>query len=99
MKTLTIAPAPQSFLATPKWWPSLYLKNGCDLQPIAPEQCGHEREIFNDGRGASEIPRDMGLYNRMGKKIGHVSYNGRVWLHGVEGNVEVPVRGRERAEA
>ena len=98
MKTLTIVPAPQRFLSTPKWWPDLYLKKGRNLQLITPEQCGPVRDIFNAGRGFSEIARDMVLHDRTGKKIGHVSYNGRVWLHDIEGNVEVPVRGCETCE-
>jgi len=93
MKTLTLVSAPQSPAASAKWWPDLYLKKGSMLQLITPEQCGVVREIYNNGRGSSEIRRDVILHDETGAKIGYVSYNGRVWLHDIEGDIEVPVQG------
>lgn len=93
MKNLIQVPAPQSPAVSAKWWPDLYLKKGRNLQLITPEQCGVVRELYNAGRGASEIRGDIILYDETGEKIGRVSYNGRVWLHDIEGDIEVPVEG------
>lgn len=93
MKTLEMVTAPQSPAVPVQWWPDLYLKKGRRLQRITPEQCGAVREIYNAGRGASEIAREMTLHDETGAKIGWVSYNGRVWLHDAEGDVEIPVAG------
>jgi hypothetical protein len=86
-----------SFVSAPassaKWWPDLYLRKGRTLQLITPEQCPVVRERFNAGRGASEIRGEMALHDEAGARIGYVSYNGRVWLHDIEGDVEVPVAG------
>ncbi len=73
-----------------QWWPDLYLKKGRTLQQVTPAQCYPLRMAYNNGRGASEIKKDMALFDVQGEKIGHVSFNGRVWLHDVEGNVEIP---------
>lgn len=83
--------------ASAQWWPNLFLKKGRQLQAITPEQCSIVREIYNDGRGSSEIRKDIYLYDETGARIGYVSYNGRVWLHDVEGNIEVPQRGVKTA--
>lgn len=80
-----------------RWWPDLYLKKGRELQLITPEQCGVVREIYNAGRGASEIRNDITLHDKSGAEIGCVSYNGRVWLYDAEGDIEVPVNGRQTA--
>lgn len=93
MNTLQITSAPVKGAPAAQWWPDLYLKKGRQLQRITPEQCGVVREIYNAGRGASEIARDISLHDETGAKIGHVSYNGRVWLHDIEGEIEVPVQG------
>jgi hypothetical protein len=94
MKTLIqVSPPSSGAVANAKWWPDLYLRKGRALQLITPEQCGPVREIYNAGRGSSEIRREMELYDETGERIGHVSYNGRVWLHDIEGNIEVPAQG------
>jgi hypothetical protein len=80
------------------WWPDLYLKKGRLLQQITPEQCGPLREKYNAGRGASEIRKDIILHDATGSRIGHVSYNGRVWLKDIEGDIEIPTQGRKTAE-
>jgi hypothetical protein len=101
MKTLTLVSAPKSPAASAKWRPDLYLKKGRMLLRITPEQCSVVRERYNAGRGSSEIRiRDSDafpLYDVTGAKIGYVSYNGRVWLHDVEGDIEVPQQGVKTA--
>lgn len=80
-------------------WPELFLRKGRKLYPIRPDQFEAVRERYNDGRGASEIPRDLWLYNQYGEFIGHISYNGRGWLAQVEGKpLEIPVPGRRTCE-
>lgn len=84
---ITAAPAPT---ATTQWWPTLHLKKGRKLIAATPEQLAVVREIYNAGRGASEIRNDVLIYDETGTRIGRVSYNGRVWLEDVEGDIEVP---------
>lgn len=84
-------PAPGS---AGRWWPDLYLKKGRQLQEITPAQCGLLMENYRAGRGFSEMPcSSIALHDVNGCRIGHVSYNGRVWLHDVGGDVEIPVAG------
>lgn len=78
--------------------PALYLKKGNRLQLVTAEQCSVIRNIYNDGRGASEIRSDIHLHDSTGKRIGYVSYNGRVWIGDPKSKsmyelVEVPQRG------
>lgn len=81
-------------LANEKWWPELHLKKGHVLQVITPEQCGPVMEIFRDGRGVSEMPSSsIPLFDSAGNAIGHISYNGRIWLDDADGQKEVPVKG------
>lgn len=89
--------APPSAADSAQWWPDLFLKKGRQLQAITTEQCAVVRELYNAGRGASEIRKDVELFDADGEKIGHVSYNGRVWLHDIGGNIEVPQRGIKTA--
>lgn len=91
--TFSSAPTPSA-----NWWPKLFLKKGNKLAEITPEQCGPVRQLFNAGRGFSEIRGEMWLHDETGQRIGHVSYNGRVWLHDVEGNIEIPVSGVKTVE-
>lgn len=81
------------------WWPDLYLKKGRLLRQILPEQCGAVMELYRDGRGFSEMPSSsIPLYTITGKRIGHISYNGRVWLDDVDGQeIEIPVAGYKTA--
>lgn len=92
---LSIVAAPTPGQTPAKWWPDLYLRRGNKIALITPEQCGVVRELYNRGRGFSEISQDIYLHDVTGEKIGHVSYNGRVWLHDVGRNIEVPVAGKK----
>lgn len=95
---LIFVEAPKAERKDPNSWvPKLFLKKGRQLQAITPEQCGPLRDIYNDGRGMSQIRKDIYLYSQEGKKIGYISYNGRVWLNDIEGEIEVPVQGRKTA--
>ncbi len=87
---LVQVPAPTATSTNTQWWPDLFLKKGRKLQKITPEQCAVIRELYNDGRGSSEIRSDIKLHDETGMVIGRVSYNGRVWLHDIEGEIEVP---------
>ena len=95
---LEMVSAPEKGAPAAKWWPDLFLRKGRTLYPITPEQCGPVRERYNAGRGASEIPEDLYLHDSEGQRIGHISYNGRPWLHDIEGNVEIPVAGIKTAK-
>lgn len=94
---LVQVPAPQRNAENSQWWPDLYLKNGRTLQQVSVPQLAkfadaYREAAMNDGRGASDTP-EIKLYTINGKKperIGYVSWNGRIWLHDVEGDVEVP---------
>jgi hypothetical protein len=72
----------------------LHVKKGRKLYPITPEQCAKLREAINGNAGASSAP-ELHLYDETGARIGRVSYNGRVWLHDVEGDIEVPQQDRK----
>ncbi len=94
MKNLMLVEKPEAKNdAALQWWPDLYLKMGRKLMQIQPEQCAKVREMYNGGRGSSEIARDVMLHSMDGEEIGHVSYNGRVWMHDIEGDIEIPVKG------
>lgn len=81
-----------------QWWPDLYLRKGRKLVQIQPHQCGPVMDLFRGDRGFSEMPKpSIDLFTVDGEKIGHVSYNGRVWLHDIEGNVEIPIEGMTTA--
>lgn len=82
---------------TTQWWPTLHLKKGRKLIAATPEQLAVVREIYNAGRGASEIRNDVLIYDETGTRIGHVSYNGRVWIEDIEGDIEVPQADRPTA--
>lgn len=90
---LEMVSAPVKGAPAGQWWPDLFLRKGRTLYPIKPEEFYPVRERYNNGRGASEIPHDLYLHNAEGERIGHISYNGRGWLHDIEGNVEIPTPG------
>lgn len=83
--------------APEQWWPTLHVKKGKKLFPATPEQLARLREVYNDGRGASEIRNDIMIFDDAGTHIGRVSYNGRVWLEDIEGDIEVPQADRPTA--
>lgn len=84
-------------VAAAKWWPDIYLKKGRKLQLITPEQCSVVRKIYNAGRGASEIRKDIMLHDETGAVIGFVGYNGRTWLNDIEDRIEIPQEGVKTA--
>lgn len=80
------------------WWPDLFLKQGRKLLQVSPEQASklmelkRESEALRTGRGSSGV-RDILLHDIDGKQIGRVSFNGRVWLHDIDGDKEIPLPG------
>lgn len=99
MNTLTLVEAPKSGSA--QWWPDLYLRKGRSLFQVSPLQAARlmdglrEREVA--ATGSSKNIRDIKLHDVDGKHIGHVSFNGRVWLHDIDGNKEIPLPGIKTA--
>lgn len=91
-----LVPAPTRTADNARWWPDLFLRKGRMLVQVSPEQAGRIMDLFRGGRGASKV-RDIPLHDIDGNQIGHVSYNGRVWLHDVDGNKEVPQAGVKTA--
>lgn len=98
MKNLTLVPAPSALSGSAQWWPDLYVKRARKLYRVTPEQAGQLMEALRDNRGASTTP-DIKLFDVTGAEIGRVSYNGRVWLADIEGDVEVPQSGRKTCAA
>lgn len=88
--------------ADTRWWPDLFLKKGRKLLQVTPEQCGEimerkrDDEAMRTGRGSSGV-RDIPIHDIDGKRIGYVSFNGRVWLHDIDGKKEVPQKGFKTA--
>lgn len=65
--------------------PALFLRRGRQLAEVTPQQASRAMDAIREkalleGRGSSSTP-DLLLYNIRGQKIGHVSWNGRVWLN------------------
>ena len=56
-----------------------------------------DAEALRTGRGASAV-RDIPLHDIDGQRIGRVSFNGRVWLHDLDGDKEIPLPGVKTAE-
>lgn len=94
---LVMEDAPMRATIAAQWWPDLFLRRGRNFLQITPEQCAALREVYNAGRGASECGPDIKLYDNTGACIGRVSYNGRVWLHDIEGDIEIPQARRKTA--
>ena len=79
---IPLPPEKQAF-AQPTAVPAtkLFVRSGNELREVTPEQASLAMQRIREesGRGASTLG-PMDLYDSNGKKIGHVSYNGRVWL-------------------
>lgn len=77
----------------------LYLKYRNELFAIDVDQCSPLMEPYKGGRGVSEMPYScIDLYDDNGKRIGEISYNGRIWLDTGDGKIEVPREGRPTAK-
>jgi hypothetical protein len=85
-----------------QWWPDLFLRKGRKLVQVTPEQASKLMEAkrndvaLRTGRGSAAV-RDILLHDIDGKQIGRVSFNGRVWLHDIECDVEIPLAGVKTA--
>lgn len=85
-----------------RWWPDLFLRKGRALLQVTPEQASQlmdakrDAEVARTGRGSSGV-RDILLHDINGNQIGKVSFNGRVWLHDVDGDKEIPLAGVKTA--
>ena len=80
--------------------PALYLRRGRVLRQVTPVQASRmmdaKRARAMEAGGTSAGVRDIELCNSEGKVVGHVSFNGRVWLNGPDGwrsNIEIPLPG------
>jgi len=63
----------------------LKLRAQMDRQDVAVKDWSDASSVFRNwieknGYGASDLNRGAGDIVVMGKKVGHVSYNGRVWV-------------------
>ena len=73
----------------------LKLRAKMDRQDVAVKDWSEASSVFRDwieknGYGASDLNRGAGDIVVMGKKVGHVSYNGRTWaVSGEEIVIEV----------
>lgn len=91
---LVQVPVPARTAENARWWPDLFLKKGRTLQAVTVPQLvavadKYREAAMNDGRGASDTP-EIKVYGEDGKRIGFVSWNSRIWLNDVKGDVEVP---------
>lgn len=62
----------------------LKLRTKMDRQDVAVKDWSEAASVFREwieknGYGSSNLVRGAGDVVAMGKKVGHVSYNGRVW--------------------
>lgn len=88
-------PAPDS-LTPRQWWPDLFvLMPGRVLQKITPELAGRLADV--QWPADPREFREPILCDIEGRKIGRVSYNGRVWLHDIDGDKEIPREGHRTA--
>lgn len=80
-----------------RWWPDLFLRKGRALLQVTPEQASRLMDLQRERViAATDNPhkvRDIKLHDIDGRAIGHVSFNGRVWLHDIDGDKEVPRKG------
>ena len=73
----------------------LKLRAKMDKQDVAVNDWSEASSVFRDwieknGYGASNLTNEAGVILDMGKKVAHVSYNGRVWaVNGEEIIVDV----------
>lgn len=83
-------------------WPDIYLRNGRRLLQVTPDQASklmgakREAEAIRTGRGSAGL-RDILLHDIDGQRIGKVSFNGRVWLHDIDGDKEIELEGVKTA--
>jgi hypothetical protein len=65
--------------------PKLFLRDGLRMAAVTPEQASltmrfRREQAMECGLGSRSTP-DLLLYDIDGKRIGRVSWNGRVWLN------------------
>ena len=94
MNALTVSEAP-SRSTDSQWWPDLFVRNKRTLFQVTPEKLNALAAAI---RTRSSEWKDIPIYSEDGNKIGRVSFNGRVWLRDIEGEIEIPVAGRLTAK-